>query len=595
MTEAATPPRQSRIEIREKRGISAVWLVPIIALIFGAWLAYKGISERGTFITVKFPSAEGIVVGKTQVMYRGLPAGRVRNIQITEQFDGVLVDIEMLSVTSEHLTDAARFWLVTANVSLSGISGLETLLSGSYIAFSPDLKQVGEPTTDFVALESPPPMSADTPGLHLTLTAPKLGSVQPNSLVTHKQMPVGHVTSYYYDAEAQQVNVEVFIKPEHAKLVRENTRFWNASGIEVSAGLSGVKVATESFASLIAGGIAFDTLPYEMPGETVSSGSVFSLYDDFSDAETSLNIELVLDWNAGIDEGTAIVYQGIEVGEVIDFINIDEKQRKIFVTAQMDPRVEPYLKDQTQFYLVKPSLALSGMPNLSSVLLGTHIAVRPFDQGNLRTSFEVLNSPPPFDFGEPGLHLELLTAQLGSLEKGTGIFYQQMQVGTVQDIRHVGDKGFRVAVHIEPEHQHLVTAQSRFWNTSGVRLKGGLRNFDVQVHSLKSVLAGGIAFDNRAGEQAAEDAGPVINGRAFVLHDNKDKALQTISVRLDAETANELVAGQTRVIYKGSVIGEVHGISFAQEQGTLSSPWACCRNTSRYCVSRRFFGWSSRS
>lgn len=574
----------SRVEIQTTRSISAVWLVPFIALIFGGWLAYKAYTERGIFVTIDFPNATNIVAGKTKILYKGLEAGIVRSVKAASDFESVDVEVEMLPVTKQFLTDESLFWLVSADVSLKGVSGLETLVSGSYINFRPDLKKSGNPTLEFVALPASPPMPADTPGLHLTLTASRLGSIQANSPVTHKQLTVGYVTSFHYDDKDGLVKINVFIEPEHEHLVHDNSRFWNASGIRLSASLSGVKVATESLASLIAGGIAFDLLPYETPGNRSKNGDIYPLFDDYSAAETSLEIELVLDWNAGITEETKIMYQGVELGRIKELKRFDTHARQIFVTAAIDPRVKRFLNDTTQFFLVKPDRALSGIPDLNTFILGAYISVRPGEGGEQRTSFKVLSSPPAYDYSEPGLHLELITPQLGSLKQGTGIYFQQMQVGTVQNIRHVAGQGFRVSIHIRPEYQHLASESSRFWNTSGVRLKGGLRGFDIQMHSLKSILAGGIAFVNPGtkhdldidamnadGKRHGESTQTILpaslnNGHVFILHKDRDQALQSVSVVLNTDSTKQLLAGRTRVIFRGSVIGEVHGITFEPDQ-----------------------------
>ena len=163
--------------VEQKKGISAVWIVPLVALLFGAWLVVKAVAERGIFITVQFDSANGIVVGKTEVRYKGLTIGKVSNIDVNDDLQSVLVEIEMIAESKPALTDKASFWYVTADVSFAGVKGLDTLLSGSYINMRPDFNGDGEAQRHFIALDEEPPLSEDVDGLHLVLTADELGSI----------------------------------------------------------------------------------------------------------------------------------------------------------------------------------------------------------------------------------------------------------------------------------------------------------------------------------------------------------------------------------------------------------------------------------
>lgn len=209
-------------------------------------------------IEVRFESGEGIVANKTEVVYKGMSVGKVKSLVLDDKGrnKGVIATIEMNQVAEEHLRKNTRFWLVKPNVSLAGITGLETLVSGNYIAVSPG---DGEPSKRFNALSEAPPMSDSVPGLHLTLKADRLGSLNRDSPVFYKQIQVGRVKSYKLSDDQGTVEIKVFIEPGYADLVRKHTRFWNASGVSIDANLSGVKVRSESLASIVAGGIAFAT------------------------------------------------------------------------------------------------------------------------------------------------------------------------------------------------------------------------------------------------------------------------------------------------------------------------------------------------
>jgi paraquat-inducible protein B len=547
----------SSVSVKTSKGISAVWLVPIIALVFGAWIAYKAISEKGPLITIKFDSANGIVVNKTQVKYKGLNAGVVKSITLDDDMEQVSVLIEMKPETKQLINDETSFWFVTANVSLAGVSGLDTLLSGSYIAIKPG--KGNNRKSEFIALKQAPPKDESTPGLHLKLTTPELGSIKVNSPVSYKQLKVGYVTSFEYDNDQGEVDIQIFIEPAYANLVRENTRFWNASGIELSANLStGVKVRSESLESLIAGGIAFDTLPYQQKRPQAQNNHEFKLFSGYQDATMAQEVHLTFDWDSGIDKGSAIIFQGLQLGEVKEISDINQEQRTISTTAMLDPRVEPYLTDKTQFYIVSPQVSLSGVNNLAGVLLGSYISILPDDSGKPQKQFKVLTSQPPYDYDEPGLHLKLKTEQRGSLTEQSAIYYQGQKVGSIQQIEHLAARELTIHIHIEPQFSQLVNANSRFWQSSGLKIDASLQGINLEADAVSSILAGGIAFETF--DKDLQNSKAPVNGSEFSLFNSKKEANQLVNVELNLSSLKGISAGKTRVLYHGREVGSIHNI-----------------------------------
>lgn len=540
----------------KREGISAVWLVPLIAVLFGGWLAFKAISEKGAFINIQFESATGLAVGKTEVRFKGLTVGKVTAIEISPDITSVNVEVEMVPNAEKFLTDKASFWLVTADVSYQGVKGLDTLLSGSYIGIQPDIEGKGTPQTDFVALEKAPPLSYDTPGLHLTLKAKTLGSLAINSILTFKKMQVGYVSNYQYNEQSEFFEIDIFIEPKFAHLVKGNTRFWNASGVNVSGSLtSGLKVRTESIASIIGGGIAFDTSEYEDTLPRAKNGDVYTLYSDYEDAEMAHEIELTLSWNSGIDIGSSIMYQGLLLGKVKSFKKVDPKHSEIVAVAKINPRVKPYLTENTAFYVVSPKLDLSGVSNLNSVAFGTYIALIPSNQGKPTSSFSIYAHRPAYSYTKPGLHLVLEAQEIGSLHQGTGVFYKQQKVGTIQAIEGVGPDDYLVHIHIEPAYENYVDKDSKFWNASGVKIEGGLQDLDINVQSMQTLLAGGIAFDKGREENRKQPN----NGDQFKLFNDDSIAKEREIFALKIKELNGIDIN-TRIIFRGEKIGSIHSV-----------------------------------
>ncbi|WP_286270553.1 PqiB family protein [Thalassotalea hakodatensis] len=551
--------------ISSKESVSAVWLVPIIALLFGAWLIVKAVYERGVYITVQFNQASGIVVGKTEVRYKGLPIGVVKQVEVTDDLQSLLVQIEMVASSEELLTDNTTFWYVTADVSFQGVTGLDTLISGSYINVQPDLEHRGNPSRFFVALNEAPELDKSTPGLHITLKTNTLGSINTNSPVSFKQIPVGHVSGVQYNVDDATVDISVFIKPEHAYLVKENSIFWNASGFEFTGSLtSGINIKTESVGSIISGGVAFDDPKFSTPLPSAKSGHEFTLHPDFQTAEMGHEITLKLDWDTGIDKGALIEYQGLTLGVIESFSKIDPTSRKITAIAKVSPRVVPYLTSDSQFYTVTPELDLGGVTNLRTLLKGSHLSLRPSLKGEPQTQFNVYAHKPAYDYDEPGLHIMLTASDVESLKIGTNIYYKKQPVGTVQAIENKTSEQVIVHIHIKEQYKQYVKSNTRFWNTSGVRIKAGIQGVDIKAHSLQSILAGGIAFDTHE----TVNAKSVNNGDLFPLLSSRKIAKQSLPLTLLVADAKG-IKRSTRIIHRGNVIGSVHAIHHKQDHHEL--------------------------
>lgn len=541
---------------------SAIWILPLLALVIGAWLAWRAYDEAGPVIQVRFESGDGIQAKKTEVLYKGISVGKVVDLSVSEDIKGVVASIELSKDTQKYLNEDTHFWLVKPRVSLAGVTGLETLVSGVYIAVDPAKGDKGDQgVRAYTALKEPPSMSEKVPGLHITLKADRLGSLEQGSPVFYKQILVGQVKSFQLGEDQRTIEIKVHIEPAYADLVRKKTRFWNASGISISGGLSGFKVRSESLLTLAAGGIAFATPDNYRDSPPTDPTKPFRLYEDYDAAQVGLRVKLKMKDLSDIQPGqTPVMYNGVQVGLVK---TVDMNQDFSGATAElaMDPRVEALLLEGTEFWTVKPNISLAGITGLDALVKGNYIAVRFAKSGAPRREFSARPKAPPMDTNVPGLHLVLTSDRRGSLEVGAPMLYRQIRVGSVQSYQLSADnQQVMIGVHIEPEHARLVNSSTRFWNASGVTLSGDFTGVKVKSESLQTLINGGISFDTL--DPKAPSSG---KDRRFALYDSEEAAMaRGVEIQLSVEDAEGLREG-TPIRFKGLVIGKVEGIDLKSD------------------------------
>ena len=313
--------RAPEAKVQTKRSFSIIWVVPIIALLIGGWLTFKAMSEKGPEITITFETADGLVAGKTAVKFKDVDVGKVTKLELNDDASGVVATVEMTNNASSYLTDKTQFWVVRATVAAGEISGLGTLLSGAYIGCNPSTE--GKKQTHYKGLEKPPILTADLPGRHFVLKSKELGSLDLGSPIYYRGIKVGQVVDYDFDETAEAVLFKVFIRDPFHKKVTDNTRFWNASGVDLTMDATGIKMDTQSLVSIMLGGVAFDLPEHAQQGEQAEEDKDFLLYEDRDASnEVTYNIKqyYLMYFNQsvrGLSPGAPVEILGIKVGEVV--------------------------------------------------------------------------------------------------------------------------------------------------------------------------------------------------------------------------------------------------------------------------------------
>ncbi len=301
---------------KSRLAVQLVWLIPFIAVMIGGWLVIKSILDSGPTIQITFETAEGLEPGKTKLKYKDVDIGLVKTVRLSPDTTHVVVTADMTKEVDPYLLDDARFWLVRARISGGTVSGLGTLLSGSYIGV--DIGRVGQPRRDFVGLKQPPAFTADVPGRKFALHTDTLGSIDIGSPVFFRRLQAGQVTRYELDEDGKGVTIEVFIHSPYERFVTGNTRFWQASGLDVKLDSTGIRVDTQSIVSILIGGLAFETPLETAELPPAAANTRFNLFPTRNAAFKNPETE-VIKWEFVFNESV----RGLAVGAPLDFRGIE--------------------------------------------------------------------------------------------------------------------------------------------------------------------------------------------------------------------------------------------------------------------------------
>jgi paraquat-inducible protein B len=253
---------------------SFIWIVPVLALAFVGWLVYRRVIAKGPTITIRFRDAEGLQAGNSVLRFRGATLGNVKALKLSKDHQSVEVEVGLEKSAEDLAREGSEFWIVKPSVSASKIQGLGTIVSGDFITIRPG---TGKPADHFVGLEEAPVEKTEADGLKIVLLASKLSSLERGSPIFYRGIQVGEVLNYELGSDSQLVKISAIIEPHYEPLVRMNTVFWNAGGINVNIGLFGAAISAHSFQSLISGGIAMatpNTAEKEAP-----QGTTYRLYE----------------------------------------------------------------------------------------------------------------------------------------------------------------------------------------------------------------------------------------------------------------------------------------------------------------------------
>lgn len=403
-------------EPRRRFSIQLVWIIPIVAAIIGLSIAVTAWVDRGQTITISFKTGEGLEAGKTKLKYKDVMIGEVKSIAISDDRSYVVVTAEVSKDAKGLMVKDTRFWVVRARISGGNVTGLTTLLGGSYIGVEAGAST--EPRDQFVGLESPPAVSIDVPGRQFMLRTDDVGSLYTGSPVFYRRVQVGQVISTDLNNDGNGVTVRVFIRSPYDRFVTTSTFFWHASGIDLTVSPGGVKLNTESMLAVLLGGISFDH-PVNPPS-TISAppNTAYTLYgtrdEAFKNSVASEKFTLVFRESVrGLAVGAPVDLRGVTVGEVTKIdVALDASKADFSVPVEIQFYPEHLLAQvhrgksgnlppsgSTQTHQLLDNLVAHGFRaqiKSGSLLTGQLYVALDFVPGARRTAIDWNSAPPRF-------------------------------------------------------------------------------------------------------------------------------------------------------------------------------------------------------
>jgi paraquat-inducible protein B len=535
-TTTVESPRETRP--RAHKGFAFFWLVPVAAVGLTAYLFYQTIRAEGTEIEITFDTASGLTPGKSEIHYHGVKVGLVKKVTLSSDLKSVVVSAQLDRSANDLAKSDSQFWIVHPQISLSGVSGLDTLISGNYIEVLTGGQ--GTPQTKFTGLSHADGRDPMSPDMYLRLVAHKMPSVGVNSPILFRQMPVGQVVGLNYDVEKHQAQIDIHIYKEYTGLIRQETRFWNTSGLDVSVGLSGMTVTSGALDSILFGSISLgipDALLATSPA--AKDGAEFELFDSVeqmiaheaeainkSDIGVGTVITLKMDQSQGIaPETTVMKYRGMTVGKAVS-VQLAPDLKSVEVKVLLTPKFQGLAKSDSRVVLVWPQVQLKNMSQVQlppDIVSGAYFRIEPGDSATPATEFAVTETDDDTYHPLEGLHLTLKTGRVGKLVPGSPVYYRGVRVGQIEGSTLAADgRAVLLRAVIASDYAPLIRANTKFWNCSGIStslsLLGGMQ---VKSESATSVLEGGVAFATPDNAQMGARVG---SGTAFDLADASQDA-----------------------------------------------------------------------
>jgi paraquat-inducible protein B len=533
---------------------SLAWLFPLFALAIAGWYFVGQWKERGPEIEIHFPEAPGMVAGKTQLIYRGVPCGRVTSVKLDPSLREAIVRVRLASFAADLAREGSLFWIDQPVISLQEMTGLEAIIQGNSIhARSGE----GPPATVFKGRDEAPVMALEAPSLRLQLRADQPTPLDRGAPVYYRGAIVGRVVGQRVHDD-DQVSIHVDIDAEHKDLIHSSTRFWLVPATRVTIGPGGISIDFSGIGTLIQGAVAFDSFAKEGEGELqVDSFPLFA--NEALARAQGPEIEVAFEDGRGLVAGrTRVDYLGYSVG-LVTSVRPDFSGGKIVAGIQFHEPREAWTKEGTLFTLVRAKIGLEGIAGLETLLTGAYIALQPGPGSAGQTKFagrNLLEEEWNLSLPKQGKRVLLLSDRVNEVRQDTPVLYRGLVAGRVESLEPAAGGGVRMSLWIEDAFASEVREESRFWRVAAAEVRAGPGLLKLEIAGLSALLDGAIAFDTF--EEGSKEAS---GSFAFPLHASESLArADSVPVHISFSRARGILPGETQLRYLGMPVGLVEKV-----------------------------------
>lgn len=535
--------------VEQIRRISPFWLLPFIALCIGAFLFFQIIKQQGEIITIRFQSGDGLVANKTQVQYQGLQIGTVQKVKFTSDLKNVEVTATIYPEAKTLLRKGTKFWVVKPTASLAGVSGLETLVSGNYITLQPGK---GEYEDEFIAEMDRPIAEMRDGDLLVHLIADDLGDMTVGAPVYYKKLEVGKVADYHFTADQKNIEIDLVINKNYANLVKKDTHFWNMSGIQASLNGEGLSIKMGTLASIVGGGIAFDSPAKSAVAE---QNQRYKLYSDLKAAGRGIVVDVTLPTALGLEVNkTVVYYQNMAVGILYELeAENPYLDKKIKGKLLIDPNMSALLKTDSIIVLNDKKPSLTDL-NVNTLFRGVYLEIIA-GSGQAKRDFNVIQHSQLLLNSPNTLVVTLNSPSTYGVEVGQPLYYNGMIIGEIarQDLS-VNGVQFKAA--IMGDFRSIVNQDTQFIAASNIDMSLNVDGLHMTAASPETWLKGGVRVISKNDKK-----GTVLEH--YPLYKNMDNAqFGIISEQLTPTitlTTNQLpsIAQGALVLYRQYEVGKI--------------------------------------
>ena len=553
-------------KIEQKKPVSFIWVLPLIILGVLGWIAYESYMKKGTNITVIFKSAEGLKEGVTPLEYKGLQLGKVTEISMHEDLKSVKVNILVKKEVAKYVAnESSQFWIRKPTISLTKISGLSTLISGHKIELSPKFKKEEDYNSTneqlfFEGLDTQPNDEYEDNGYYISLIANDKDNVEIGTPIFYNKFQIGEIISKEFKYE--KVFLSAYIYDKFNYLVNQSSKFVINEALKVNYGASGLNIEVGSLYSALVGGVT--VVPPNKEAKKIEKEQVYTLFAKKDDLRKKEYFHINFEKANGIEENSAIIYKGIEIGRIL---TVGLQNEILQTKAYVYDDYRYLLTNNTKFFVEEPTVSIEGVENLGNIVKGNFVSLV-YKEGTFNNIFKAIDKKD-INKNNRSIKLELYSDSLNSISEKSKIYYKNIEVGKVDSYSLTSNlQKVKIVVSIDDQYKDLINDHILFYDMSSKLVEMKALDLNINYSGVEPLLNGAIGI---VGEKRSEK----LTKKEFKLYSSfkdveKLKKVYNTGITIDAFFDNDFeIKPNMAIIYKNQEIGFVKDIDFDDRRSTV--------------------------